>query len=57
MLDRIVLLNEQNQKLKERVQILEEKEELQRIIITTACLNKHSYVESKNEDIFRRRRR
>lgn len=36
MLDKIIQLKEENQKLKKRVQILEEKEELQRIIITNS---------------------
>ena len=42
LLDKIAALNEQNRKLKEKVQTLEEKEEFQRMIITSTYLHKQN---------------
>ena len=42
LLDKIAELNEQNRKLKEKVQNLEEKEEFQRMIITSTYLHKQN---------------
>ena len=51
LLDKIAELNEQNRKLKEKVQILEEKEEFQRMIITSTYLHKQNCC-CKNEKNF-----
>jgi hypothetical protein len=42
LLDKLVFLDEQNDKLKQRVEYLEQKSELHRIIVTSAILSKNN---------------